>query len=182
MPKVSGIDFSALHHFRESAHIILLDGNEVELPLLPVKHATEGLSLLQRNDTLASRYAVLQTKLTLKAKALQKLKEDIGDDPDKLDELKQEEHLDTFDSVYKSMQTLQEQTAALCKESNALCEQIVEFLRPYLSADIIEQLSKVDDFCTVRVLELMLYGDEALNSDDEGSETAEENPSTTASL
>lgn len=180
MPKISGVDFSGMVHFRDNVSIILMDGYTVELPLLPVKYATEGLSFLQRNDTLASRYAVLQTKLSLKAKSLEQLRDSIGDDANKLDELKQFKHLDTFDDTYKSMQELQEKTAELCRESNALCAQVIEFLRPHLDAHIIDQLEQLDDVCTIKILELMMYGDTAL-ADDEGSETAEENPSTTAS-
>lgn len=182
MPKISGVDLSGMAHFRDNVSIILMDGSTVELPLLPVKYATEGLSFLQRNDTLASRYAVLQTKLSLKAKALEKLRDSIGEDADKLNELTQIEHLDTFDATYKSMQELQEKTAELCRESNALCEQVIEFLRPHLSVHIINQLEQLDDACTIKILELMLYGDTALADDSKGSETADENPSTTASL
>ena len=180
MPKVSGVDFSAMRHFRDNVSIILMDGSTVELPLLPVKCATEGLALLQRNDTLASRYAVLQTKLRLKAKTLEELKDAIGEDEEKLTELKHTKHLDTFEETYKSMQVMQEKTAELCKESNKIRDEVTAFISPYLSDDIKSQFDQLEDRQIITILELMLYGEDALVAQPEGSEKEEENPSTQA--
>lgn len=180
MPKISGVDFSELYAFRDSVSIVMMDESVVELPLLPVKYATEAMAFMHRNDILAARYSVLQAKLSLKAKALEELKTQLGDDPEKLDELKQDESLDMFESTYKAMDELQAKSAELCKESHVLCEEIIEFLRPHLSVDVINQLVDLDDVCTVKVLELMTYGDAAIVNKDEVQEEAED-PSIQAS-
>lgn len=181
MPKVSGVDFSGMSRFRDNVSIILMDGRTVELPLLPVKCATEGLSLLQRNDTLASRYAVLQTKLRLKAKTLEEIRDKIGDDEGKLKELNDSVHLDTFEDTYKSMQKMQEKTAELCKESNKIRDEAIAFMSPYLTEDIIKQFDQLEDKHVMTILELMLYGEDALVAADEGAAKEEENPTTQAS-
>ena len=180
MPKISGIDFSGMQRVRDNVSIVLMDGNTVELPLLPVKLSTEGLSLLQRNDTLASRYAVLQTKLRLKAQALEELKEHIGNSEDKLNELISNDNLDTFEDTYKSMQVLQEKTAELCRESTKIRDEAIEFMSPYLTKNIIDQFEQLEDKYVMTILELMMYGEDALANPDVEAET-EENPTTQAS-
>lgn len=180
MPKVSGVDFSGINRVRDTASIILMDGTTVELPLLPVRYANEGLVLLQRNDMLASRYAVVQSKLKLKAEALEEIKTKLQANGSKLDDVITDDQLNVFDETYASMQELHTKTAELCKESNKLCDEIIEFIKPFVDAEIIEQLKQLEDRCTVTVLELMLYGSDAIANGEE-PKAEEENPTTQAS-
>lgn len=180
MPKVSGVDFSGINRVRDTASIILMDGTTVELPLIPVRYANEGLVLLQRNDMLASRYAVVQSKLKLKAEALEEIKTKLTEDKSKLEEVITDDQLDIFENTYASMQELHNKTADLCKESNKLCDEIIEFIKPFIDAEIIEQLEQLEDRCTVTVLELMLYGSDAIANGEE-PKAEEENPTTQAS-
>ena len=179
MPKVSGVDFSGIKRVRDTASIILMDGSTVELPLLPTRHADEGLVLLQRNDMLASRYAVVQSKLKLKAEALEEIKTNLTKDGSKLDDIVTNDQLDVFEDTYASMQELHCKTAELCKESNKLCDEIIKFISPFVDAEIIAQLKQLEDRCTVTVLELMLYGSNAVLDNEELK--SEENPTTQAS-
>lgn len=180
MPKVSGVDFSGISRVRDTASIILMDGTTVELPLIPVRYANEGLVLLQRNDMLASRYAVVQSKLKLKAEALEEIKTKLQADGSKLDDVITDDQLNVFDETYASMQELHTKTAELCKESNKLCDEIIEFIKPFIDTEIIKQLEQLDDRCTVTVLELMLYGSDAIANGEE-PKAEEENPTTQAS-
>ena len=180
MPKVSGVDFSGINRVRDTASIILMDGTTIELPLLPVRYANEGLVLLQRNDMLASRYAVVQSKLRLKAEALEEIKTKLQADGSKMDDVITDDQLNVFDETYASMQELHTKTANLCKESNKLCDEIIEFIKPFIEAEIIEQLRQLDDRCTVTVLELMMYGSDAIANGEE-PKAEEENPTTQAS-
>lgn len=181
MPKVSGVDFSGINRVRDTASIILMDGTTVELPLLPVRYAQEGLVLLQRNDMLASRYAVVQSKLRLKAEALEEIKTKLTEDKSKLEEVITDDQLDIFENTYTSMQELHSKTADLCKEFNKLCDEIIEFIKPFIGSEIIEQLKQLEDHCTVTVLELMMYGSDAILNGKEPETEEEENPTTRAS-
>ena len=61
-----------------------------------------------------------------------------------------------------------------------MCDEIIEFIKPFIDAEIIEQLEQLEDRCTVTVLELMMYGSNAIPNGEE-PEAEEENPTTQAS-
>lgn len=180
MPKISGIDFSTMGSLRNSVKIVLMNGKEYELPLLPVRLADEADTYLQRNNILAARYVGVQTKINMRAAALTKLQKEIEEDPEKLNTLAQDKNIDTFEATYKTLEGLQEQTAELCRVSNQLCIEIREFIKGFVDEAIIKQLEELEDRMTVRVLELMMYGEDALREPEEVADE-EENPSTQAS-
>lgn len=181
MAKISGIDFSAVNSLRETVSIKMFDGKETELPLIPMRYADEGLLLLCRNDTISSRYKVRQSKLKLKAAALKELVEVV--DAEEGTYTDKENSLTIVDDTFSNIEVLQKELGELCKESNKLCIEIREYIKPYFKDDnIIEQLENAEDACTVKVLELMLYGADALNDSTDKKAADEENPSTAASL
>lgn len=178
MTKVSGVDFSNTSLIRETVSIKLMDGKVYELPLIPVKRAEEGETLLRRNSLLASRYVGIQVKLNRRAKLLDELKAKLDDEPEKLNDLNDDSQIDAFDDTYKLMGELQKQTADICKESNALCAEIREFMDEFVDKVVTDQLAELEDKWTITVLELMLYGEDAMKQESEGKE---ENPTTQVS-
>lgn len=179
MPKVSGIDFSSFNDLKDKVTVRMDDGSEVELPLITMRYATEGFVFLQRNDTLNRRFAVKQAKLRLKSDALTALNKSVDTTSDTFKE-NAEENFSVLEDTFKSIDMLQKELGELCVESNKLCVEIREYLKPHLEGTtVIANLEKADDIYTVKVLEFMLYGTDALKSEE--AEGKEENPSTTAS-
>lgn len=180
MPKISGIDFSGLKVLREPVSITLVDGTEYVLPWIPVRYADEADILLRRNNILAIRYAGLQTKINSRIEAITALKEELEKSEQDIPEDEQDEYIDTFDKTYKAIAELQEQTAELCRASNDLSDEIRKFIGKFIDSNVVEQLATLEDRFTARVLELMLYGIDAVEKPEEGP-AEEENPSTAAS-
>lgn len=178
MTKVSGIDFSNTSLIRETVSIRLMDGKTYELPLIPVKRAEEGETFLRRNSLLASRYVGIQVKLNRRVKLLDELKAKIDDEPEKLNDLNDDSQIDAFDDTYRLMGELQKQTADICKESNALCTEIRTFIGEFADKLVTDQLAELEDKWTITILELMLYGEDAMKQESDGEE---ENPTTQVS-
>lgn len=174
MPKVSGIDFSVLNRIRESVSIRMLDGEAVELPLIPLRDAGIATTYLQRNDTIAVQYATIQARLEQKSKLLAEAHEG--------EELTAEKGLDAVDDTMELIKQMYKRAEGLARENHALCDEIHEFLAPYLKeTKVLEQLKQCEDIYTIETLKYMLYGADAVEKEQEGGEDTEENPTTTQS-
>lgn len=176
MPKVSGIDFSILKRIRESVSVKALDGTVVELPLIKLRDAAIATTFLQRNDTIAVQYSTLQARLQHKSVLLTASKNEGTDAVDNA-----EESFNAVDSTMELIKRMYKRAEELAKENHQLCDEIHEFIAPYLTGTpIIEQLKECEDWYTIEILKLMLYGSEALKEAEEDSEE-QVNPTTTPS-
>lgn len=174
MAKVSGIDFSAVNKYRNVATVRMLDGSEVELPLIKVRDAGYATILLQRNDTIASKFLTVVGRLKAKANELKDLRDSQEDDAEVDQQVS--ENIDVVESAFDTIGVMQKRVNELQIESHNLCDEIHEFLKPYLEGTgIIEQLKENDDVYTIHVLQLMLNG---MPDETEDVEVAEENPTT----
>lgn len=169
MPKVSGIDFSILKQIRETVSVRLLDGNVVELPLISLRDAIIANTFLQRNDTIAVQYATLQARLQHKSELIAAVDAEA---------LTADKGFDAVDESMELINRMNKRAAELARESRALCDEIHEFIEPYLKGTgVLEQLKECEDKYTIEILTLMLQGAEALNSTEEGNgNDAKENP------
>ena len=180
MPKVAGIDFSALEHYREAATIRLLDGKELKLPLIKVRDSGIATALLQRNDILSVQFNTLQARLSMKKYSVQNIATGIKDGTPDSAELSSERGLDMVDDTMDVMNKMQQRIIELSKECNSLYDEIHEFLKPYLEGTgVLEQLDTLEHKYTIQVLMLMLEGEAALKAT-EGTveEDSAENPTT----
>lgn len=175
MPKVSGIDFSVLKKYRESVNVRMPDGDVVALPLIPLRDAGIATTYLQRNDTIAVQYSTIQARLEQKSKLIAEAHEG--------EELTAEKGLDVVDETMELIKQMYKRAEDLARENHALCDEIHEFIAPYLKeTKVLEQLKDCEDIYTIEVLKFMLYGEAAANPDAaEGGDTAEGNPTTTQS-
>jgi hypothetical protein len=168
MPKVSGIDFSALAKARESVTVRLVDGVEVELPLITLRDAEIAESFISRNDAMYIQYRAVVERINHRMEELKEASKS---------EDNTEKSIDVLDASMEFIKKMNARSAELVKESRALCDEIHEFLRPYLKdTTVIEQLKTIEDVHTIEILELMLYGAAALGESEAVS--AEENPTT----
>lgn len=175
MPKVSGIDFSVLKQYREAVNVRMPEGEVVELPLIPLRDAGIATTYLQRNDTIAVQYETIQVRLQEKSKMLAEAHEG--------EELTADRGLDIVDETMELIKQMYKRAEELARENHALCDEIHEFLEPYLKeTSVLEQLKECEDIYTIEVLKFMLYGESAANKEaEEGDSTEEENPTTTQS-
>lgn len=168
MPKVSGIDFSILNHIRETVSVRMLDGDIVELPLIPLRDAAIAETFLQRNDTIAVQYATIQARL--------KHKSDLLGSVDKDEKVTAEKGFDAIDDAMELIKKMQKRQEELARENHALCDEIHVFIEPYLKGTkVLEQLKECEDRYTIEILTLMLQGASALKQVDEneGTDTVE---------
>lgn len=181
MPKVSGIDFSSLKHYRNAVTVKLFDGEEVTLPLIKVRDSGIASTLLQRNDVLSVQFNTIQARLHMKQASVGSLASSISSDENATEELITERGYDALDDAMELVGNMQKKLIALSHEHNKLYDEIHEFLTPYLEGtNVLAQLNEVEPVYTIKVLKLMLEGEEALMPiTDEGS--AEENPTTAPS-
>jgi polyhydroxyalkanoate synthesis regulator phasin len=170
MPKVAGIDFSILKRYREAVSVRMPEGEVVQLPLIPLRDAGIATTYLQRNDTIAVQYSTIQARLEQKSKLIAEHSED--------GLVTAEKGLDVIDDTMELIKSMYKRAEELARENHALCDEIHKFLEPYLSGtDGLAQLQECEDVYTIEVLKFMLYGEVALESDeDEGENTTEENP------
>lgn len=179
MPKVVGIDFSSLKQCRTAVKVKMPDGNDYELPLIKVRDAGLAETLISRNDTLAVRYNTIQAHLKLKSASIGAMVDAMSAEQDTTIEEKSLRGMETIDSSMELIYDMQKKSADLIKESNVLYDEIIEFITPYLEGTaILKQLADLDPVYTLKILNLMLYGEECLTSKDDEGET-KENPTTT---
>lgn len=173
MPKVSSIDFSILKSIRESVSVRLPDGEVVNLPLISLRDAGIATTFLQRNDTIAVQYSTIQARLQHKAELLSETKDN--------EDVTVDNGFDAIDATMDMIKHMYKRAEELARENHALCDEIHEFIAPYLKGTkILEQLKECEDIYTIEVLKLMLYGEEALNNEqDEAVE--DRNPTVTPS-
>ena len=176
MAKVSGIDFSGMESFKEAVTVKFPDGSDVELPLITLRDAPIATSFLRENDMLATRYAMLTAKSMQKQQALGDATKDMKDD-DEVSDTEVNLLADTTDYLISYQRELRGLHAALA----SLCDSIVEFIKPYYASNpkVIECLKTSESGMVLKVLELMLYGTEALKVAEDGAE--DKNPTTTPS-
>lgn len=174
MAKVSGIDFSSLNKFRETATVRMPDGSEVELPLIKVRDANMAILFLQRNDNIAAKYGVVSGRIKHKADTLKDLQDAI-EGKDEVLKLAESEGMESIEDAINVIGEAQKKLTELQKECHELCDEIHEFIAPYLvGTDVVKQLKENDDIYTIKVLQFMLYG----VIEPAKETTAEENPTT----
>lgn len=168
MPKVSGIDFSILNRIRETVSVRMLDGEVIELPLIPLRDAAIAETFLQRNDTIAVQYATIHARL--------RHKQDLLGSVDTDEKVTAEKGFDVVDDAMELIKKMQKRQEELARENHALCDEIHVFIEPYLKGTkVLEQLRECEDRYTVEILTLMLRGASALKQVDEneGADTVE---------
>lgn len=170
MAKIIGVDFSAIGKYRDAVTVRMPDGAEIELPLIKVRDVSQAMLFLQRNDVLASKYAVDMKRLKSTAHDINELLKDSAK------ALSTDSDYNVIDGAYATVEGVQKHLNNLHVESHALCDEIHTFIEPYLKdTGIIQQLKELDDSYTILVLQYMLNG--AVTPEDEDAKDADpENP------
>lgn len=173
MAKVAGVDFSDAIKFRECATVKMPNGETLDLPLITVRDASTATLFLQRNDTLIAKYGIIASKIKTKSEALNEVRDKLIDDADAK---VYDEGMDTLEDAINAINSMQKRLIGINAEHKELCDEIQEFLKPYLvNTDVITQLKEHEDLYTIKVLQLMLYG----NSNKTEQDDEKENPTIT---
>lgn len=161
MQKLTGIDFSGLEKFREAVSVTMPDGSTVELPLITLRDAPIATSYLRENDMIATKFAMLSEKCDSKSKAIREAAEEHNSEKEDADLTATE--ITVLSDTASSLMAFQRENRALIMELNKLCDCIIEFIAPYFSdTKVIDCLKKCEAMFTLKVLQLMLYGAEAI--------------------
>lgn len=175
--QLTGIDFSGLEKFREAVNIKMPDGKQVELPLITLRDAPLATSYLRENDMLVTKFTMLSEKCASKSKAIKEASAERDDKDDKLTD----KDIGVLSATADSLINFQHENRELIKELNTLCDNIIAFIAPYFTDKSVIDCLKVNEAkFTIKVLQLMLYGAEAVKPVAEESESVK-NPTETPS-
>ena len=174
--QLTGIDFSGLEKFREAVNIQMPDGKQVELPLITLRDAPLATSYLRENDMLVTKFAMLSDKCASKSKAIKEVSAERDSDDGLTDK-----EISVLNDTADSLIDFQRENRELIKELNTLCDNIITFIAPYFTdKSVIDCLNVNEAKFTIKVLQLMLYGSEAVKPVVEESESVK-NPTETPS-
>lgn len=176
--QLTGIDFTGLEKFREAVNVTMPDGTRVELPLITLRDAPIATSYLRENDMLVTKFAMLSEKCEGKSKAIKEAAaEREGDDSDELTDTE----ITVLSNTAESLIDFQRENRELIKELNKLCDSIIAFIAPYFKdTKVIDCLKTYEARFTFKVLQLMLYGADAIKPASEEAES-DKNPTETPS-
>jgi hypothetical protein len=176
MSKIVGVDFSAIGKYRTNVSVRMPNGDEVELPLIKMRDAKYAMILLQRNDLIAAQFNTTVERLQFKSQSLTDVHKALHDD----NSLSGDDNTQkAIDDAYDAIGNAQKKINELQLQSHSLCDEIHEFLKPYLQGTgIIEQLKILDDVYTMHVLQLMLDGGAEDSDTDNCKDDTQENPMT----
>lgn len=175
MTKVSGIDFTDLNRTRNSVTVRMPDESVCELPLIVLRDMPIANTYLRENDMLATKYAIVVNKINQKIEAI----EAAGSEEEHTDTLTDAEVV-TLTKASDSMITMQRELRELHVQLGNLCEEVRGFISKYFKDDsVIKCLECADNTFTIKVLQLMCYGDAFVTQGNDLEEP--ENPTETLS-
>lgn len=176
MTKISGIDFTEMSRLRSSVTVRMPDESVRELPLITLRDMPVATTFLRENDMLATKYGIVLNKINQRIEAI----EDAGDEEEDVSKLT-DEGAEVLTKASDSMIAMQRDLRALHTQLGELCDEVRKFIRKYFKDDaIIKCLENADNTFTIKVLQLMCYGDELLKGDVNAAEEPE-NPTETPS-
>lgn len=177
MAKISGISFEDFDAYREKVSVTLPGGVLFELPLITTRDAQTADTFLKRNDVIRTQYVIVQERLRQRASACEAVQKELDNHPENIELAKRLNSLDQIETAMKAIEESQKQIGELNKKCYALCNEIHDFIAPYLvGTQVIEMLKKCEDVVTIQVLQMMLWGAAALKEDK--GEAEKENPTT----
>ena len=153
------------------------DGTQVALPLITLRDAPIATSYLRENDMLVTKFAMLSVKCEGKSKAIK----DVASERESKDDELTENEIKVLSNTAESLIDFQRENRKLITELDKLCDAIIEFIAPYFEdTKVIDCLKQHEAQFTIKVLQLMLYGTDAVKPATEEA-TEDKNPTETPS-